>query len=270
MRSVAKIALGTALGIILAIALVAVIASVVLGSPLGGGGEVKSARSVSDTATVTDADGVGQAEAESPELSTASSRAHRRATTTKRHAPTPKPGSALTACDANIRVKAATTSCPFAQNVFLAYWMDYDSPGVFADSPGLPAYSEAVDEMFTVDCGGDPVVCEAGDGGYVTFPLSAVEVYTIADANRYAASHKTGGVDPGNNQATAPPIDGSPSSDSEECDPNYAGACLDPSSYDYDCEGGSGDGPDYTGTVRVIGDDPYDLDRDGDRIACDV
>ena len=55
-----------------------------------------------------------------------------------------------------------------------------------------------------------------------------------------------------------------------QCDPNYAGACLDPNSADYDCEGGSGDGPDYTGTVRVVGDDPYDLDRDGDGIACDA
>jgi hypothetical protein len=53
------------------------------------------------------------------------------------------------------------------------------------------------------------------------------------------------------------------------CDPNYAGACLDPNSEDYDCEGGSGNGPDYTGTVRVVGADPYDLDRDGDGIACD-
>lgn len=53
------------------------------------------------------------------------------------------------------------------------------------------------------------------------------------------------------------------------CDPNYAGACLDPNSYDYDCVGGSGDGPDYTGTVRVVGDDHFDLDRDGDGIGCD-
>jgi hypothetical protein len=55
-----------------------------------------------------------------------------------------------------------------------------------------------------------------------------------------------------------------------QCDPNYAGACLDPNSADYDCEGGSGDGPDYTGTVRVVGADPYDLDRDGDGVACDT
>jgi hypothetical protein len=33
---------------------------------------------------------------------------------------------------------------------------------------------------------------------------------------------------------------------------------------DYDCAGGSGNGPKYTGPVRVTGSDPYDLDRDGD------
>jgi hypothetical protein len=54
------------------------------------------------------------------------------------------------------------------------------------------------------------------------------------------------------------------------CHASYEGGCLDPNSYDYDCEGGSGDGPDYTGTVRVVGDDVFDLDRDGDGIACDV
>jgi hypothetical protein len=53
------------------------------------------------------------------------------------------------------------------------------------------------------------------------------------------------------------------------CDPNYAGACLDPNSADYDCEGGSGDGPDYTGRVEVVGDDHFDLDRDGNGVACE-
>ena len=53
------------------------------------------------------------------------------------------------------------------------------------------------------------------------------------------------------------------------CDPNYAGACLDPNASDYDCEGGSGNGPKYTGPVRVVGDDHYGLDRDGDGYACE-
>ncbi|HWH32970.1 MAG TPA: hypothetical protein VNU01_09900 [Egibacteraceae bacterium] len=56
---------------------------------------------------------------------------------------------------------------------------------------------------------------------------------------------------------------------SSECDPSYQGACLDPSSPDYDCAGGSGDGPDYTGPVQVVGPDRFGLDRDGDGYACE-
>jgi hypothetical protein len=53
------------------------------------------------------------------------------------------------------------------------------------------------------------------------------------------------------------------------CDPNYADACV-PIASDVDCAGGSGDGPAYVqGPVRIVGSDIYDLDRDGDGIACD-
>ena len=51
------------------------------------------------------------------------------------------------------------------------------------------------------------------------------------------------------------------------CDPNYSG-CV-PIASDVDCAGGSGDGPAYTGPVQIIGVDVYDLDRDGDRLACE-
>jgi hypothetical protein len=51
------------------------------------------------------------------------------------------------------------------------------------------------------------------------------------------------------------------------CDPNYTG-CV-PIASDVDCAGGSGNGPAYTGRVNVIGRDVYDLDRDGDGIACE-
>lgn len=54
----------------------------------------------------------------------------------------------------------------------------------------------------------------------------------------------------------------------EACDENYSG-CLDPNAVDYDCSGGSGDGPLYTGTVEVLGVDHYGLDDDGDGIGCD-
>ena len=52
------------------------------------------------------------------------------------------------------------------------------------------------------------------------------------------------------------------------CDPNYGGGCV-PIASDVDCAGGSGNGPEYVrGPVTVIGTDIYDLDRDGDGIAC--
>ena len=50
------------------------------------------------------------------------------------------------------------------------------------------------------------------------------------------------------------------------CTPGYS-PCLPPAP-DYDCAGGSGDGPKYSGPVRVTGSDPYDLDADGDGLAC--
>lgn len=54
------------------------------------------------------------------------------------------------------------------------------------------------------------------------------------------------------------------------CDPNYKGACLDPNAVDYDCEGGEGNGPEYVeGPVRIVGEDRFDLDRNGDGVACE-
>lgn len=55
----------------------------------------------------------------------------------------------------------------------------------------------------------------------------------------------------------------------QDCDPNYAGACV-PVASDVDCAGGQGNGPAYvTGPVRITGEDIYELDRDGDGIACE-
>jgi endonuclease YncB( thermonuclease family) len=55
---------------------------------------------------------------------------------------------------------------------------------------------------------------------------------------------------------------------SGSCHPSYKGACLDPNAYDYDCAGGSGNGPLYTGRVEVVGPDVFRLDGDGDGVAC--
>jgi hypothetical protein len=43
-----------------------------------------------------------------------------------------------------------------------------------------------------------------------------------------------------------------------------------PIASDVDCAGGSGDGPAYaSGPISVVGPDVYDLDRDGDGVACE-
>ena len=57
--------------------------------------------------------------------------------------------------------------------------------------------------------------------------------------------------------------------DGGSCTPGYE-PCV-PVAGDVDCAGGSGNGPEYVdGPIRVTGSDPYDLDRDGDGIACDT
>lgn len=58
--------------------------------------------------------------------------------------------------------------------------------------------------------------------------------------------------------------------EAEACDPNYVGACLHEGIGDYDCAGGSGDGPNYVaGPIEVVGVDEFGLDSDGDGIACE-
>ncbi|SMQ71135.1 G5 domain-containing protein [Agreia sp. VKM Ac-1783] len=60
-----------------------------------------------------------------------------------------------------------------------------------------------------------------------------------------------------------------PIADGGGCDSNYSGPCV-PIASDVDCAGGSGNGPAYvSGPVYVVGADIYDLDRDGDGVACD-
>ena len=51
------------------------------------------------------------------------------------------------------------------------------------------------------------------------------------------------------------------------CHPSYD-PCV-PYASDVDCASGEGNGPAYTGTVRVIGPDEYDLDSDNDGVGCE-
>jgi Staphylococcal nuclease homologue len=54
------------------------------------------------------------------------------------------------------------------------------------------------------------------------------------------------------------------------CHPSYAGVCLKVGAGDYDCAGGSGNGPNYVkGPFRVVGPDEFRLDADHDGIGCE-
>jgi hypothetical protein len=69
--------------------------------------------------------------------------------------------------------------------------------------------------------------------------------------------------------AKAPPPPPSTPSPTSPCHPSYTGACLDPNASDYDCAGGSGNGPLYTGFVHVVGYDEFGLDADHDGLGCE-
>jgi beta-lactam-binding protein with PASTA domain len=67
---------------------------------------------------------------------------------------------------------------------------------------------------------------------------------------------------------TAPPPP--PTSAPRNCDPSYPDVCLNPNAEDYDCAGGSGNGPLYVeGPISVSPPDPFGLDADGDGVGCE-
>jgi micrococcal nuclease len=54
------------------------------------------------------------------------------------------------------------------------------------------------------------------------------------------------------------------------CHASYIGACLAPGIGDYDCAGGSGNGPNYiAGPIQVVGQDEFDLDSDANGYGCE-
>jgi uncharacterized membrane protein YgcG len=56
------------------------------------------------------------------------------------------------------------------------------------------------------------------------------------------------------------------------CTPGYSPCLIYHGGADYDCAGGSGNGPYYTAlgvTYRISGSDPYDLDSNGDGVGCE-
>lgn len=139
-------------------------------------------------------------------------------------------------------------------------------------STAIPFERTAVDDP-NIDVGQAPITTVGADGTKVTtYRITYVdgveisreivgEVVSVAPVNEVTST--------GTRQPAPPPAPVPLVQPAGDCDGNYTGACV-PIASDVDCAGGSGNGPAYVqGPVRVVGTDIYDLDRDGDGIACD-
>jgi beta-lactam-binding protein with PASTA domain len=103
---------------------------------------------------------------------------------------------------------------------------------------------------------GGTVISQSPKAGALVLPSTAV---TLVVAKARPA--------PPPPPSTAPPPSTTPA---QNCDPSYPDMCLDPAVEDYDCAGGSGNGPEYVeGPIRVRPPDPFDLDREGDGWGCE-
>jgi hypothetical protein len=149
-----------------------------------------------------------------------------------------------------------------------------------------PAAEELVDEStdvtLTLDCGVEvpDVTGEDADSAKSTIEESGdlTAGYDVEPEDPTACT--VGGQDPAGGESVDAGTDVTLTLECEEpapddggggdtnCEPGYD-PCLDADSSDYDCEGGEGDGPDYTGLVTVTGGDRFELDDDGDGTGCD-
>ena len=110
----------------------------------------------------------------------------------------------------------------------------------------------------------------ASDRTTTTDRPTTTERSTITDAPTTTTTAPTTTTTAAPSTTTAPPpptTTTAPPPAPPECHPSYD-PCV-PMASDVDCLGGSGNGPEYVGTVSVIGFDEYDLDRDADGVGCE-
>ena len=89
-------------------------------------------------------------------------------------------------CDANVQAKSGTTTCAFALNAFYEYYTTQRPARMDVWSPA------AGRKLSTRRSGADYIVCRTVDGGRVRFALRAINAYTPALAQAYAASPNLG------------------------------------------------------------------------------
>jgi serine/threonine protein kinase len=91
--------------------------------------------------------------------------------------PSQSPSLSLSPCDENVSAGSAT-SCPFAENVFVSYWEEYEAHGE-QSATYVSAYSPATRHTYGMSCSleGGTVSCSGGNEALVTFPIQAVRDY---------------------------------------------------------------------------------------------
>lgn len=86
----------------------------------------------------------------------------------------PVPG--LRSCDQNISANVVT-SCTFAKNTFVAYYVNYQSDGAQAQT-SVVAYSPTRRISYNETCNSDGTTVNCSNGSNdVSFPLWAIQVY---------------------------------------------------------------------------------------------
>ena len=94
----------------------------------------------------------------------------------------PAPASpSLTFCDQNIQADPQTTTCPLAENTFVAYYNSGSTSSGWGDAV-VSAYSSKTGQTYDMSCTTDQatVSCTGMAGSsplFVTFPMQAVEIY---------------------------------------------------------------------------------------------
>ncbi|MFZ1114547.1 MAG: hypothetical protein WAN44_01805 [Propionibacteriaceae bacterium] len=138
------------------------------------------------------------------------------------------------------------------------------SAGLIMGTVALPAQAASVDRVVNVQLTNRPDSGKDGNYRALNHLLRQIKI-TESAPGEYKVTVRDNGVGRRWLSLLGHPNLGAGAS--RNCTPGYS-PCLPPAS-DYDCRGGSGNGPKYTGPVRVTGSDPYHLDRNHDGKGCE-
>jgi micrococcal nuclease len=164
---------------------------------------------------------------------------------------------------------------------FLASLIEGNELILVADVSDTDTFGRLLRYVFVGDLFVNLEMVKSGYAFAVEYPPDTAESDTLRAAAQAAAAEAVGLWDlttttasttttttipttttTGSPVTTAPPV--------TNCHPSYEGVCLQMGIGDYDCLGGTGNGPNYVqGPVHVVGYDEFDLDRDNDGIGCE-